>query len=50
MLAGGYPVLLCVWVNLEDVGTSAEDGLFPGGKKENGRLKADNFIPPNSRT
>lgn len=29
MLAGGYPVLLCVWVNLEDMSSSAKDGLFP---------------------
>lgn len=29
MLAGGHPVLLCVGVDLEDMSSSAEDGLFP---------------------
>lgn len=33
MLAGGNPVLLRVWVNLEDVSSGAEDGLFPKGQK-----------------
>ena len=33
MLAGGHPVLLCVWVDLEDMSSSAEDGLFPAGEK-----------------
>lgn len=34
VLAGGDPVLLCVWVNLEDVSSSAEDRLFPVGQKK----------------
>lgn len=34
MLAGGNPVLLSVWVNLEDMSSGAEDGLFPEGQKE----------------
>lgn len=29
MLAGGNPVLLSVWVNLEDVSSGAEDWLLP---------------------
>lgn len=35
VLAGGNPVLLGVWIDLEDVGPGAEDGLLPvqtGGK------------------
>lgn len=31
MLAGGNPVLLSVWVNLEDMSSGAEDRLFPHG-------------------
>lgn len=31
MLAGGNPVLLCVRVNLEDMSSSAVDGLLPEG-------------------
>lgn len=34
MLAGGNPVLLSVWVNLEDMSSGAEDGLFPEGQRE----------------
>lgn len=34
MLAGGNPVLLSVWVNLEDMSSGAEDGLFPEGERE----------------
>lgn len=33
MLAGGNPVLLSVWVNLEDMSSGAEDRLFPEGQK-----------------
>lgn len=31
MLAGGNPVLLSVWVNVEDMSSGAEDWLFPHG-------------------
>lgn len=31
MLAGGDPVPLCVWVNLENMGPGAEDRLLPAG-------------------
>ena len=34
MLTGGHPVLLCVWVDLEDMSPSAEDGLFPVGRRQ----------------
>lgn len=33
MLAGGNPVLLCIWVNLEDMSSGAVDGLLPVGQK-----------------
>jgi len=33
MLAGGNPVLLSVWVNLEDMSSGAEDRLFPEEQK-----------------
>lgn len=32
MLAGGNPVFLSVRVNLEDMSSGAEDGLFPEGQ------------------
>lgn len=40
MLAGGNPVLLSVWVNLEDMSSGAEDGLFP----EEQKVKVINLI------
>ena len=43
MLAGGHPVLLCVWVDLEDMSSSAEDGLFPAGEKTKWRAESSQF-------
>lgn len=34
MLAGRQPVLLGVWIDLEDVGPGAVDGLLPKGDEE----------------
>lgn len=33
MFAGRNPVLLCVWINLEDMGFGAKDGLLSGKKR-----------------
>lgn len=43
MLAGGHPVLLCVWVDLEDMSSSAEDGLFPAGEKTKWQAESSQF-------